>query len=82
MVFFSVNDVVAVGPEHFYATNDKYFDNYFLNTLVVILNLQWSNVVYYSPEEVREAAGSILAPNGVNISPDKRLFLTLLSNHS
>lgn len=68
---FSVNDIVAVGTEHFYATNDHYF-NHALNLLTVVLGLPWCNIVYYSPEEVREAAGGIQSANGINISPDKR----------
>ncbi|MED6262482.1 hypothetical protein ATANTOWER_020193 [Ataeniobius toweri] len=70
----SVNDIVAVGPEHFYATNDRYFHNAAPQVLTVVLSLPWCNVVYYSPEEVREAAGGIQSANGINISPDKRLF--------
>ncbi|XP_076594131.1 serum paraoxonase/arylesterase 2-like isoform X1 [Chaetodon auriga] len=69
----SVNDIVAVGVESFYATNDHYCHNDALNTLVVILGLPLCEVVYYSPEEVRVAAGGFLSPNGINISPDKRL---------
>ncbi|KAM6909679.1 uncharacterized protein FYW49_011694 [Xenentodon cancila] len=78
----SVNDIVAVGPEHFYATNDKYFHSYALNFLSVVVGLQWSNVVYHSPEEVREAAGGIQAPNGINISPDKRyIYVSDIVDH-
>lgn len=70
---FSVNDIVAVGVESFYATNDHYSRNEAVNFLTVILGLPWCDVVYYSPEEVRVAAGGLLSSNGINISPDKRL---------
>lgn len=68
-----MNDIVAVGVESFYATNDHSFSNDILHTAIVILGLPWCDVVYYSPEEVRVAAGGIMSSNGINISPDKRL---------
>lgn len=70
---FSVNDIVAVGVESFYATNDRSFPNDALNFLTIILGLPWCEVVYYSPNEVRVAAGGFMSSNGINISPDKRL---------
>lgn len=68
----SVNDVVAVGVENFYATNDHFFTNEALHFMTVFLGLPWCDVVYYSPEEVRVAANSLMSANGINISPDKR----------
>uniref|UniRef100_A0A1A8NR56 Paraoxonase n=1 Tax=Nothobranchius pienaari TaxID=704102 RepID=A0A1A8NR56_9TELE len=70
----SVNDIVAVGPEHFYATNDHYFHSETPHFLTVILGLPLCDVVYYSPEEVRVAADGIQSGNGINISPDKRFI--------
>lgn len=78
---FSVNDIVAVGVESFYATNDHYFPNDALHFLTLMLGLPWCDVVYYSPEEVRVAADGFLSSNGINISPDKRLFLAHFSSH-
>lgn len=69
----SVNDVLAVGAESFYATNDAPFPNGALHILVALLGLPWCDVVYYSPEEVRVAANGIMSGNGINISPDRRL---------
>ncbi|XP_076016769.1 serum paraoxonase/arylesterase 2-like [Genypterus blacodes] len=68
----SVNDIVAVGVERFYATNHQYFLNLKLTFLMFFLGFPLCNVVYYSPDEVREAASGILFSNGINISPDKR----------
>lgn len=68
----SVNDVIAVGPSHFYATNDHYFSDPFLKYLETYLNLRWANVVYYSPEEVKLVAEGFDSANGINISPDKK----------
>ncbi|CAG12039.1 unnamed protein product [Tetraodon nigroviridis] len=69
----SVNDVVAVGTDSFYATNHASFPSEALHLLVSLLGLPWCDVVYYSPEEVRVAASSIMSANGINISPDRRL---------
>ncbi|KAJ8004745.1 hypothetical protein DPEC_G00139480 [Dallia pectoralis] len=68
----SVNDIVAVGVESFYATNDHYFGGGTLNTLEALLGQPWCNVVYYSPEEVKVVAEGFYQANGINISPDKR----------
>ncbi|EGW06948.1 Serum paraoxonase/arylesterase 2 [Cricetulus griseus] len=68
----SVNDIVAVGPAHFYATNDHYFSDPFLKYLETYLNLRWANVVYYSPDEVKLVAEGFDSANGINISPDKK----------
>ncbi|KAK5922469.1 hypothetical protein CgunFtcFv8_019727 [Champsocephalus gunnari] len=80
----SVNDIVALGVESFYATNDHYFTNELLKTLVEILLLQpWTNVVYYSPEEVKVVSEGYYFANGVNISPDKRhVYVVDLLDHN
>lgn len=77
---FSVNDIVAVGVESFYATNDHSFPNEALNFLTSFLGLAWCDVVFYSPQEVRVAANGFLSSNGINISPDKRLFSVHINN--
>lgn len=68
-----MNDVLAVGVDSFYATNDHSFASDFLHIITVILGLPWCEVVYYSPTEVKVAATGIMAANGINMSPDKRL---------
>ncbi|XP_028280987.1 serum paraoxonase/arylesterase 2-like [Parambassis ranga] len=78
----SLNDVVAVGAESFYATNHRFFQNDALHMLMVILGMPWCDVVYYSPEEVRVAASGIMASNGINISPDKRyIYVSDIIDH-
>lgn len=69
---FSTNDIIAVGPMHFYATNDHYFFDPFLKYLETYLNLHWASVVYYSPNEVKVVAEGFDFANGINISPDKK----------
>ncbi|XP_056656919.1 serum paraoxonase/arylesterase 1-like [Monodelphis domestica] len=78
----NVNDVVAVGPEHFYATNDHYFTEPRLRAWELYVGLKWSNVVYYSPSEVREVAGGFDFANGITVSPDgKYLYVAELLGH-
>ncbi|XP_054240721.1 serum paraoxonase/arylesterase 2 [Indicator indicator] len=71
-LLISVNDIVAMGPDSFYATNDHYFTDFILMALEMFLGLTWSNVVYYSPKEVREVAAGFYSANGINTSPDRK----------
>ncbi|KAG9275911.1 serum paraoxonase/arylesterase 2-like [Astyanax mexicanus] len=78
----SVNDIVAVGVDSFYATNDYYFTNHILRTLEPLMSLTWCNVVYYSPNEVRSVSEGYPSANGINISPDKRyLYVSDILRH-
>ncbi|XP_024124149.1 serum paraoxonase/arylesterase 2 [Oryzias melastigma] len=78
----SVNDIVAVGVEHFYATNDRYFQHEALQLLTFIFDLYWCEVVYYSPQEVRVVAGGFKSANGINISPDRQfIYVSDIMDH-
>ncbi|XP_021510837.1 serum paraoxonase/lactonase 3 isoform X1 [Meriones unguiculatus] len=68
----SVNDIVVLGPEQFYATRDHYFTNYFLVLLEMILDLHWSYVLFYSPREVKVVAPGFSSANGITISLDQK----------
>ncbi|XP_061632376.1 serum paraoxonase/arylesterase 2-like isoform X1 [Phyllopteryx taeniolatus] len=80
----SVNDIVALGVDRFYATNDHYFSHKLLQTIVEpILGQPWSNVVYYSAETVKVVSGGYYFANGINISPDKRyIYVADLLDHN
>ncbi|KAJ7322332.1 hypothetical protein JRQ81_018619 [Phrynocephalus forsythii] len=79
----SANDVVALGPDSFYATNDRYFPEPPLLYLEMFLGLTWTNVVYYSPKEVREVAAGFHSANGINMSPDgKYIYVADLTGHA
>ena len=71
----SVNDIVAVGVESFYATNDHSYPSAVLHMLAVFLGLPWADVVYYSPGGVKAVGDGFLSANGINMSPDKRCLL-------
>nr|AMD38355.1 paraoxonase 1 variant E [synthetic construct] len=78
----NLNDIVAVGPEHFYGTNDHYFLDPYLASWEMYLGLAWSYVVYYSPSEVRVVAEGFDFANGINISPDgKYVYIAELLAH-
>ncbi|KAM3873663.1 serum paraoxonase/arylesterase 2-like [Diretmus argenteus] len=79
----SVNDIVAVGVESFYATNDHYFTHETLKHVELLLGQPWCNVVYFSPDEVKVVADGYYFANGINISPDTRhvYVVDLLDNN-
>ena len=69
-LFVSLNDVVAVGPRSFYATNDHTTKSGLVRTLSDGLLLRNSNVVYFDGNAASVAADTLLYPNGINVSPD------------
>ncbi|XP_034554336.1 serum paraoxonase/arylesterase 2-like [Notolabrus celidotus] len=83
-LLYSVNDIVAVGVDSFYATNDRYFTSEFLKGVVEpYLGLPWTNVVYYSPEEVKVVSEGYHFANGINISPDEKyVYVADLFDHN
>lgn len=79
----SVNDILAVGAESFYVTNDHYFSNNLLKTLEMLFLFPWTNVVYYSPKEVKVVSEGYYFANGINMSPDQRyIYVASILNHS
>ncbi|XP_061919131.1 serum paraoxonase/arylesterase 2-like [Entelurus aequoreus] len=71
-LLLNVNDIVALGVDRFYATNDHYFSHTFFKIIEPLLAQPWTNVVYYSPESVRVVSEGYYFANGINISRDKR----------
>ncbi|XP_005388120.1 PREDICTED: serum paraoxonase/lactonase 3 [Chinchilla lanigera] len=68
----SLNDIVVVGPEQFYATRDHYFTNFFLALLEMFLDPHWTYVVFYSPSEVKVVAKGFGSANGITVSRDQK----------
>lgn len=66
----SPNDVVAVGPDRFYATNDHRYRDGIGRTLEDWLRLPLANVVYWDGAQMVEAADGIAFANGINASAD------------
>ncbi|KAM9310024.1 serum paraoxonase/arylesterase 2-like [Pholidichthys leucotaenia] len=72
-LLYSVNDIVAVGTDSFYATNDHYFSHKLLKSYVEpFLAQPWTNVVHFSPTKVKMVSEDYYMANGINMSPDKR----------
>ncbi|XP_069815478.1 serum paraoxonase/arylesterase 2-like [Dendropsophus ebraccatus] len=79
----SVNDIVAVGPDSFYATIDLFFSSNFLNHMSILLGLRWTGVVYYSPGDVRQVVKGFHSANGITISTDKQyIYAADLTAHT
>ncbi|XP_032616901.1 serum paraoxonase/lactonase 3 [Hylobates moloch] len=68
----SVNDIVVLGPEQFYATRYRYFTNSFLSFFEMILDLCWTYVLLYSPREVKVVAKGFCSANGITVSADQK----------
>jgi arylesterase/paraoxonase len=69
-VMNSPNDVVAVGPRHFYATNDHGNVSALGRTAEEYLQLARSYVLYYDGRDFKKVAHDIAYANGINVTPD------------
>ena len=70
----SPNDLVAVGPNQFYVTNDHKFTNEIMRTFEDYLRLIVANVVFYDGEKFKEVISGIGYANGINVSQDGALL--------
>ena len=66
----SPNDVVAVGPRQFYATNDRGYESQPLATIEAYMALPFSSVVYFDGEQGAIAKKGLAYANGINRSAD------------
>lgn len=66
------NDLVAVGPEHFYLTSTHASPPGLLQTLESYLRYPGGSVVYRGPEGWRTVEDGLRFPNGINASADGR----------
>ena len=66
----SPNDIVAVGPESFYATNDHGTSNATKAMIDDLLLSRNANVVYYDGSTMSQAADLLSFANGINKSAD------------
>jgi arylesterase/paraoxonase len=79
----SPNDLVAVGPNSFYVSNDHGYLSGTMRMMEDYLKLRLSNVVYYDGSRFSEAASSIGIANGINVSKDgKTLYLCATTERS
>lgn len=66
----SPNDVHAVGPRAFYATNDRGYEGGIMGQIEAYLALPFASLVYFDGEKGGFAAKGLVYANGVNQSPD------------
>jgi len=66
----SPNDLVAVGPDAFYAANDHGSAGAFGQMLSDVLLLRNANIVYYDGASMRVAGDRLSFPNGIGVSAD------------
>jgi arylesterase/paraoxonase len=70
------NDLVAVGPDELYVTNDHANTEGLAVALENYLRRSISNVVYWNGVRFSEAASDVRFPNGINTSADgSRVFV-------
>lgn len=69
-VGISPNDIVAVGPETFYVTNDFAYPDGILADLQTILPLPVSTVGYFDGQRYREVIDGLGFANGIALSRD------------
>lgn len=73
----SPNDLVAVGPNSFYVTNDHKNRGGIKGMLEDYLRLEWSNVVFCQDKECSIAITDFGYANGINVSRDRKtLYLS------
>ncbi|NJB84343.1 arylesterase/paraoxonase [Lewinella marina] len=70
----SPNDLVMVGEDRFYFTNDHGFAGGVGKTVEDFAGLPLSTVVYYDGEDYREVAGGIAYANGIAYDPRRELL--------
>lgn len=76
-LLISPNDVVAVGPEAFYAVNDHNTSSRGAAMLGDLLLLRKGNIVYYDGASMRVVGDTLGFANGINVSADgKSIYAT------
>ena len=79
-MLISPNDILAVGPDQFYVSNDHRYTTGWMQVLENYLQLKLSSVVYYDGSRFLEVASGIGYANGINVSADgKILYLSAVT---
>lgn len=69
---YSPNDLVAVGPDSFYVTNDQRHEGGFMGLLESYFAVPMTSLAYYDGESGRTVVSGLSYANGVNVSADGR----------
>lgn len=76
-IIVSPNDLVAVGQDSFYVTNDHKHRGGKMGMLEDYLQLKWSNVIFCKGMDCSVAVSDFSYANGINVSHDqKTLYLS------
>ncbi len=79
----SPNDLVAVGKEQFYVTNDHGSRTPLGVTIENYLMLPRADVLYFDGNVFKEVANNLTFANGINISPDgNRIYVAETTPHN
>ncbi len=70
-LFISPNDLLAIGQDQFYLTNDHTRKKDLLRTLGDFIQFPSGNVLYYDGIRAKQVSDGIPYANGINISQDK-----------
>lgn len=70
----SPNDIVMLGEERFYFTNDHGYTKGFGKLVEEYGGFGFSNVVYFDGNDYKEVAGGIAYANGINYDKDRSLL--------
>ena len=70
----SPNDLVAVGPEQFYVTNDHRYPGGFKRFVEEYTRRPWSSVLFYTGSKFVEAASGLGYANGINVGSDGKFL--------
>ena len=69
----SLNNLIIINEDEFFATNSKYFENSILHTIEQFLRLPITKTLHYSNGKVAVVASGLAGANGINISKNKKL---------
>ena len=72
MTIYRANDVAATSENSFYFTNYCYSRSNLGFLFEIYLLFPWGSVMYFDGANYAEVADSLLIPNGVYLSKDKK----------
>lgn len=70
----SGNDIIAVGPDQFYMTNDAGQSGSRLKALENYFRIPSASIAYFDGKTMRTVADGLIYANGINVSQDKELL--------
>ena len=78
LLYFSMNNIIAVDKDKFYITQFMYFRDFakfYIECLTYPFGWKWDRVMFFDGNRAKEVATNLFGANGINISPDKSYVL-------